>query len=161
MADETEELGSRLAVLEAQLAGDLTARPEGPVARQIDEALNELDLGDANSVIFFGAKAQQKLAGISDSMLEQVRTKDAGPAGDALNRMVQKLRELDVTGVDAGQRPGLVSRLLGVKNDLKKYVDKYEDVRTQVDRITLELEQHKTKLLEDVIRLDRLYDANL
>jgi uncharacterized protein YaaN involved in tellurite resistance len=161
MADENEELGSRLAVLEAQLAGDLAARPEGPVAEQIDQALKELDLTDANSVIFFGAKAQQKLAGISDSMLEQVRTKDAGPAGDALNRMVQKLRELDVTGVDPGQRPGLVARLLGVKNDLKKYVDKYEDVRAQVDRITLELEQHKTKLLEDVIRLDRLYDANL
>src|ERR671932_758649 len=115
MPDETEELGSRLAVLEAQLAGDLSVRPEGSVAEQIDQALKELDLTDTNSVIFFGAKAQQRLAGISDSMLEQVRTKDAGPAGDALNRMVQKLRELDVTGVEAGQRPGIVGRLLGVK----------------------------------------------
>ena len=94
-------------------------------------------------------------------MLEQVRAKDAGPAGDALSRMVQKLRELDVSGVDPNERPGLIARLLGVKNDVQKYVDKYDDVRGQVDRITNELEQHKTKLLTDIVRLDKLYDANL
>jgi uncharacterized protein YaaN involved in tellurite resistance len=94
-------------------------------------------------------------------MLEQVRAKDAGPAGDALSRMVQKLRELDVSGVDPNERPGLIARLLGVKNDVQKYVDKYDDVRGQVDRITNELEQHKTRLLTDIVRLDKLYDANL
>ena len=48
-----------------------------------------------------------------------------------------------------------------MKNDVQKYVDKYDDVRGQVDRITNELEQHKTRLLTDIVRLDKLYDANL
>jgi uncharacterized protein YaaN involved in tellurite resistance len=155
------ELSTRLVALEKDLVGDLQIRMEGPVAEQIDRAVKELDLTDTNSIIFFGAKAQQELATISDSMLEQVRAKDAGPAGDALSRMVQKLRELDVSGVDPNERPGLIARLLGVKNDVQKYVDKYDDVRGQVDRITNELEQHKTRLLTDIVRLDKLYDANL
>lgn len=155
------ELSTRLKALENELVGDLQIRMEGPVAEQIDRAVKEIDLTDTNSIIFFGAKAQKELAAISDSMLEQVRAKDAGPAGDALTRMVQKLRELDVTGVDPRERPGLLSRLLGVKNDVQKYVDKYDDVRGQIDRITNELEQHKTRLLTDIVRLDKLYDANL
>jgi uncharacterized protein YaaN involved in tellurite resistance len=160
-AEKEQELSTRLVALEKELVGDLQIRMEGPVAEQIDRAIRELDITDTNSIIFFGSKAQQQLSSISDSMLEQVRTKEVGPAGDALNRMVQKLRDLDVTGVDPSERPGLLRRLMGAKNQVQKYVDKYEDVRGQIDKITTELEQHKTKLLTDIVRLDKLYDANL
>jgi uncharacterized protein YaaN involved in tellurite resistance len=34
-------------------------------------------------------------------------------------------------------------------------------VRDHIERITLDLERHKTRLLTDVTALDRLYDANL
>ena len=44
---------------------------------------------------------------------------------------------------------------------MQKYLDKYEDVRGQIDTISTELEQHKTKMLTDIVRLDKLYDANL
>jgi uncharacterized protein YaaN involved in tellurite resistance len=160
-AQKEQELSTRLVALERELVGDLQIRMEGPVAAQIDQAIRELDITDTNSIIFFGSKAQQQLSSISDSMLEQVRAKEVGPAGDALNRMVQKLRDLDVTGVDPSERPGLLRRLMGAKNQVQKYVDKYEDVRGQIDKITTELEQHKTRLLTDIVRLDKLYDANL
>jgi uncharacterized protein YaaN involved in tellurite resistance len=161
VAEKEQELSTRLVALERELVGDLQIRMEGPVAAQIDQAIRELDITDTNSIIFFGSKAQQQLSSISDSMLEQVRAKEVGPAGDALNRMVQKLRDLDVTGVDPSERPGLLRRLMGAKNQVQKYVDKYEDVRGQIDKITTELEQHKTRLLTDIVRLDKLYDANL
>ncbi|NJM55495.1 MAG: hypothetical protein HC841_05915, partial [Verrucomicrobiae bacterium] len=35
-----------------------------------------------------------------DTMLENVRTKDMGPAGNALNAMVAKLREIDISDID-------------------------------------------------------------
>jgi uncharacterized protein YaaN involved in tellurite resistance len=123
--------------------------------------MRELDVTDSNSIIFFGSKAQQQLSTISDTMLENVRTKDIGPAGTALNNMVQKLRELDLGDLDPRQRPGFFGRLLGVKTEVQKYLDKYEDVRGQIDTISNELEQHKTKMLTDIVRLDKLYDANL
>ena len=44
---------------------------------------------------------------------------------------------------------------------MQKYLDKYEDVRSQIDTITTQLEQHKTKMLTDIVRLDKLYEANL
>jgi uncharacterized protein YaaN involved in tellurite resistance len=157
----TEDFATRLASFNQELAGDLQINLEGPVEQQVQQAMRELDVTDTNSIIFFGSKAQQQLSTISDTMLENVRTKDIGPAGAALNNMVQKLRELDLGDLDPRQRPGFFGRLLGVKTEVQKYLDKYEDVRGQIDAIANELEQHKTKMLTDIVRLDKLYDANL
>ena len=157
----TDDLAVAVAVLDRELVQDLQIELDGPVAEQIDRAARELDLDDTNSIIFFGSKAQAQLTTISDSMLEQVRTKDVGPAGNALNRMVQKLRDLDVTGIDARSKPGLIGRLLGAKNQVQQYIDRYEEIRTQIDTITNDLERHKTTLLTDIVRLDKLYEALL
>jgi uncharacterized protein YaaN involved in tellurite resistance len=158
---EAEKLAASLTAFDAELARDLEIKLEGDVQQQIGTALAEIDMSDSKSIIFFGTKAQQQLTQISDSMLEEVRTKDIGPAGSALNAMVQKLRELDFSSVDPRDRPGFLARLFGLKNQVQKHLDQYEGVRDQIDRITNDLEGHKTKLLTDVIKLDKLYDANL
>jgi uncharacterized protein YaaN involved in tellurite resistance len=158
---EAEKLAASLTALDSELARDLELKLEGDAQQQVQTALAEIDIGDSKSIIFFGTKAQQQLTQISDSMLEEVRTKDIGPAGSALNSMVQKLRELDFSSVDPRDRPGFLSRLFGLKSRVQKHLDQYESVRDQIDRITNDLEGHKTRLLTDVIKLDKLYDANL
>ena len=61
--------------------------------QRIDGLMNEINLGDSNSIIFFGSKAQQELTTISDSMLEGVRNKDCllytspSPRDATLSRM--------------------------------------------------------------------------
>lgn len=143
-------------------AGDDLVIEAGPADdARIAAAAAEIDLADSRSIVFFGSKMQQQLTTVSDTMLEAVRAKEVGPAGDALGRLVRKLRELDVSGIDPSERPGFLGRLLGMKSEVMKYVDRYEDVRDQVDAITDELERHKTTLLTDIVRLDRLYDATL
>jgi uncharacterized protein YaaN involved in tellurite resistance len=161
VATSAGELSTQMAALSQELVNDLQIKLEGPVEQQVAKAMGELDVHDSNSIIFFGAKAQQQLTTISDTMLENVRTKEVGPAGDALNSMVRKLKELDVSDVDPTDRPGILGRLFGVKSEIEKYIDQYTDVRGQIDKITTELEQHKTKMLTDIIKLDKLYDANL
>ena len=156
-----EPLSGQLAAFEQELTGDLQIKLDGPIEQQVQQALRELDVTDTNSIIFFGSKAQQQLTTISDTMLENVRTKDVGQAGNALNAMVAKLREVDIGDVDPTDRPGFFGRLFGIKSEVQKYLDKYEDVRCQIDGITTELEQHKTKMLTDIVKLDKLYDANL
>ena len=94
-------------------------------------------------------------------MLEGVRNKDVGPAGQDLNNMVTVLRGFDVSGFDPNKKPGFFSRLLGRATPAVQFVQEYEGVRRQIDTITDNLEDHKTKLLTDIASLDRLYDANL
>ena len=67
---------------------------------RIDRLMNEINLTDSNSIIFFGSKAQQELTSISDNMLEGVRNKDLGSAGKSLNNMVSVLRGFEVEDFD-------------------------------------------------------------
>ncbi len=157
----TAELAQSIEALADELSQDLEIRLEGDTAAQIAEAMSEIDMSDTKSILFFGTKAQQQLTSISDMMLEEVRTKDIGPAGDALNSMVQQLRALKFDDIDPRDKPNWLERLFGIKNEVMKYIDDYESVRDQIDKITTELEIHKTKLLTDITKLDKLYDANL
>lgn len=128
---------------------------------EIKGLLAELDLTDSSSVMHFGASAQQQLTAVSDQMLDGVRSKDSGPAGASLSEMVGTLRGFDVEALDPNGKPGFLSRLFGAGKPIVRFLQEYEGVRDHIDRITLDLERHKTRLLTDVTSLDRLYDANL
>lgn len=132
---------------------------------RIDQLMNEISLTDSNSIIFFGSKAQQELTSISDSMLEGVKNKDVGSAGDSLNSMVSVLRGFEVEDFDPNNRPGflvrLFKKLFGGVTPVAKFIQQYEGVRRQVDTVTDDLEKHKTLLLRDITSLDKLYKANL
>ncbi len=125
---------------------------------RIDALMSELNVRDTNSIIFFGSKAQENLTTISDNMLEGVRNKDIGEAGGALNNMVATLRGFDTDGL---QKPGFFARLFGKATHIVKFLQRYESVQKQIDKISNELDGHKTQLLTDITSLDRLYTANL
>jgi uncharacterized protein YaaN involved in tellurite resistance len=142
---------------------DIVALADAPPAEQaeIKGLLAELDLTDSSSIMHFGARAQQQLTAVSDQMLEGVRSKDTGPAGHSLSEMVGTLRGFDVEALDPNAKRGLLARLFGAGKPIVRFLQEYEGVRDHIDRITLDLERHKTRLLTDVTALDRLYDANL
>ena len=133
----------------------------GDERKEIESLIQQIDIKDTSSIIFFGAKAQQQLTAVSDQMLEGVRNKDTGPAGEALNDMVSTLRGFQLDNLDPNQKPTLFARLLGRAKPVAKFLQQYEEVRKQIDKITDDLEQHKVTLLTDITSLDRLYTANL
>lgn len=138
------------------------AEPSTLQASQLPAALlTELDLHDSHSILFFGSQAQEELTRISDTMLERVKTKDLGAAGNALNEMVLALRGFDPVGLDSESRPGWFGRLLGRGRDAARLLQRYEQVRDQIEAVTTRLERHQTELLVDIETLDRLYAANL
>lgn len=127
----------------------------------IDSKVAEIDINDSKSIIYFGSKAQEELTNISDKMLEGVKNKDMGSAGGDLNEMVSTLRGFDVEALDPNKKPGFFAKILGKAKPIAKFLQKYEDVRKQIDTITDKLDTHKTTLLTDITMLDRLYEANL
>jgi uncharacterized protein YaaN involved in tellurite resistance len=147
----------------ASSASDLVEGQQADPERRarIEQAIREIDLRDSNSIVFFGSKAQEKLTIISDTMLEGVRNKDVGPAGAALNEMLSMLRGFNAGAIDPNRQPRLLDRLFGAGKPVAKVLQRYEEVRLQIDRIGDRLDSHKTELLGDIVALDRLYAANL
>lgn len=134
---------------------------EGEERAEIEALMAEIDLTDANSIIFFGSKAQQELTTISDKMLEGVKNKDLGRAGEVLNEMVSTIRGFDIDEIDPNRKPGFFARMFGKVKPLAKFLQRYEQAKNQIEAISDKLESHKTQLLTDITSLDRLYDANL
>lgn len=128
---------------------------------KIGQLLTEINMSDTKTIMFFGSKAQEQLTTISDKMLDGVKNKDIGPAGNDLSEMVATLRGFDIDELDPNQKPGFFDRLLGKAKPVVKFLQQYETVRKQIDGITDKLEIHKTALLTDITALDRLYAANL
>jgi len=121
----------------------------------------EIDLKDSTSILFFGTKAQEQLTEISDKMLDGVKNKDVGSAGNALNEIISVLRGFDVVTLNPNKKPGLFDKMLGRAKPVAKFLQQYEEVKNQVESAAISLEQHKTKLLTDITYLDKLYEANL
>ena len=127
----------------------------------IGQYLSTIDMDDSKSIIFFGSKAQEQLTTISDRMLEGVKNKDIGTAGNDLNEMVAALRGFDADELDPNKEQGFFARMFGKAKPVVIFLQRYEEVRKQIDGIIDKMESHKTTLLTDITSLDRLYDANL
>ncbi len=129
--------------------------------RAIEQKLQEIHIDDTKSILFFGSQAQEKLTEVSDHMLERVKNKDMGTVGADLNNMVATLRGFDLDELDLNKKPGFFARLFGKARPVVKFLQRYEEVRKQIDSTVDKLEEHKTTLLTDITSLDRLYEANL
>jgi len=140
---------------------------ENPVAIQdtekarLEKALSELDFNDRTSIIYFGSSAQEELDDISNRMIDGVKNKDTGAAGQVLNEMVAVIKGFDLEELDPNKKLPWYKNLFGGTKPLVKFMQGYEEVRDQIDEIANDLEKHKSILMKDVVSLDKLYEANL
>ncbi|EEX16632.1 tellurite resistance protein TelA [Citreicella sp. SE45] len=135
------------------------ATPE--VSEEIRSRMAEIDMGDTNSIVSFGAGAQTELQEISQAMLDGVRNKDVGPAGDGLRDIVTTIRGFSVSELDVRRDRSWWEKLLGRTAPFAKFTARYEEVQGQIDRITDNLLRHEHVLLKDIKSLDLLYDKTL
>lgn len=136
-----------------------TATPDQ--AEIIRARMDEINIEDSQSVLRFGAQAQAGLQDISAKMLEDVRSKDLGPAGDGLRDMVTTIRGFSVSELDVRRDRTWMERLTGRATPFATFLARQERVRAQIDTITDGLLKHEHALLKDIRALDMLYDRSL
>ncbi|WP_295073163.1 toxic anion resistance protein [Tabrizicola sp.] len=130
-------------------------------AEAIRKRMSEVDLSNTQSIIAFGSSAQAELQVISQAMLQDVKNKDVGPAGDSLRKIVTTIRGFAVDELDLRRDASWWEKLLGRAAPFAEFVAQYEDVQGQIDKITSELLTHEHTLLKDIKSLDILYEKTL
>ncbi len=128
--------------------------------QEIQKIKASLRFHDRQSVLTYGVEAQEKLDTIATQMIEGVKNKDLDKAGESLNQMVLALRGFRVDDLRPEKVPWW-KRLLGMASGAAEALQRYEEVRDQIDLLANALEKHKAKLMQDVISLEKLYEANL
>ncbi|AZQ66316.1 toxic anion resistance protein [Silicimonas algicola] len=131
------------------------------ISAEIEKRIGEIDMSETNSIVSFGSSAQVELQEISQAMLQDVRNKDVGPAGDSLRQIVSTIRGFSISELDVRRKRSWWERLLGRAAPIHNFVAKFEEVQGQIDKITDNLLHHEHKLLKDIKSLDQLYDKTL
>jgi uncharacterized protein YaaN involved in tellurite resistance len=136
-------------------------KADAPVGSEIRKRMDEIDISDTNSIVSFGSAAQAELQEISQGMLQGVRNKDVGPAGDSLRGIVTTIRGFSVSELDVRRKRSWWEKLLGKAAPFAKFTARFETVQGQIDKITDELLHHEHTLLKDIKSLDLLYEKTL
>ena len=152
--------GSALAPLPEVQKDTLTERanltPEEQ--KQVDEFASKINLRDSGIILQYGAGAQRKMSGFSESALNNVRSKDLGEVGNMLSDLVVQLKSFDITEQD---KRGLAALFKKSANKVTAVKTQYAKVETNVGAIASSLEKHQLILMKDIAMLDKLYDQNV
>ncbi|MBY6200734.1 toxic anion resistance protein [Maritalea mobilis] len=151
------------AVVLPEPSADMVPLPaaDAPTAEQINRRMAEINMSDTNSIVTFGSNAQAELQAISQEMLQGVKNKDVGPAGDSLREIVGTIRGFSVDELDPNRKRSWWERLFGKAKPIHDFMAKYEEVQDQIDRITDNLLKHEHVLMKDIKSLDKLYEKTL
>lgn len=122
---------------------------------EITAAMTEVDLNNTNSITGFGAAASREATSVSRQMLDGVRNKDTGPAGEILNDMMLKVRGLGSPS-DSG---GIFGFIKSKASKLASWTQRFEEAQAQIDKMASDLEEHQDTMKTSVAMMDRLYDA--
>lgn len=159
---EVDEI-SRVILPEPKPANAIVPLAEAQPAEgaEIRKRMDEIDMSDTNSIVAFGSSAQAELQEISQAMLQGVRNKDVGPAGNSLRDIVTTIRGFSVSELDVRRERTWWEKLLGKAAPFAKFTAKFETIQGQIDKITDDLLNHEHTLLKDIKSLDMLYDKTL
>lgn len=151
------------AVLLPEPGGEIVSLDQAPAdkAAEIRARMGELDLRNTQSIISFGSAAQAELQVISQEMLNDVKNKDAGPAGDSLRKIVTTIRGFGGEELDLRRERSWWEKLTGQAAPFAEFLARYETVQSQIDKVTEDLLMHETTLLKDIKSLDKLYEKTL
>ena len=128
--------------------------------RAIDEFNAKIDVNDAIQILQFGSQAQTKISQFSDSVLEDVKTKNLGEVGDLLSNLVAQIKSFDSDIADQN-KSGLAKLFTSAKKQLDKIIAKYNKIDSNIDLIEKSLDNHKLQMLKDINIFDTMYQKNL
>lgn len=129
--------------------------------KRIDEIKESIDLTDSQVSIQYGINAQRNIAEFSDTILNNIRSKDSGYVGDLLSGLVTKVKGFDVANQKDGSFVKKIPILGSIVGKAKSMMAEYDKLSVQIDKIQAELDKSRMTMMKDVVMFDTMYERNL
>lgn len=125
--------------------------------KKINAIKENLDLRDASIASFYGTDSERNMAEFSDSILSQVRSKNAGDVGKNLTALL-----VAVKNNPPKENQGFLSKLFhGGKMEIERIIASYDSLSGQIDQISAQLQNQQKDLMKEIEIFQRLYQENL
>jgi len=126
---------------------------------KIDQIKNQIDLRNSQLSSVYGTNAQKGIAQFSDQILSEVRSKETGEVGELMTDLLVKVNDVDIQNF--GEKSLFDKFFGGPKKQVERYLAKYQNMETQIDKISAKLESARMELLKDIGVFDKLYEENI
>ena len=127
----------------------------------IEEFNKKLDVTDSAQILQYGVAAQEKISKFSDSILEDVKTRNTGEVGDLLANLVSQIKSFDKDVSGTGKKNFIEKIFNNAKKEFDFIVAKYSKIEKNIDTIEGGLEKDKLQMLKDITVFDTMYEKNL
>ncbi len=129
--------------------------------KAIDEFNKKINIEDSTEILQYGLPAQEKISKFSDSILEDVKTKNTGEVGELLASLVSQIKSFDAD-IANNEKKGFLGKLFSnAKKEFDFIVAKYSKIEKNIDTIENGLEKDKLQMLKDINIFDTMYEKNL
>lgn len=128
--------------------------------QKVEQIAAQIDVNDSQNIIQYGVGAQSNISNFADSILEQVKAKDAGEVGAVLTDLMLTVKKLDVESLSGESFMSKIPILGNLVGGAKKFVAQYQSIEHHIEEITDEMTKSRMQLIKDVTLLDALYDKN-
>ncbi len=133
--------------------------------KQIEQKAQELsktiDPAKPESLSNFGVETQRKLGYFSNELLTQVKAKDSGDAGTAINELLNQINQIKV---EEPEKKGRFSRMFSgipfmqkVSDKSRRIASQYNSISENVDDVVLKLEKTRQSVLKDSTSLEVMF----
>ena len=144
--------------IEKTLNYDLLTKAE---QKAIDEFNEKIDINDSTQILQYGIAAQEKISKFSDSVLEDVKTKNTGEVGELLADLVSQIKSFDADLAGSSKKSIFGKLFSNAKKEFDFLVAKYSKIEKNIDTIEHGLEKDKLQMLKDINIFDTMYEKNL
>lgn len=143
---------------EAEKITQADFKPLAPEEREkVDSIKDSLDLRDSSMSSLYGTATQKNMAEFSDSILDQVKSRDAGDVGEMLTDLLVKVKN-----GNPAESQGFFTKLFrNGKMQMDKVLTSYESLSGQIDQLSAQLQDQQKDLMKQVQIFDQLYQQNL
>lgn len=135
---------------------DLTADEK----KKVEDLTSQININDSQGIIQYGIGAQSNISNFADSILEQVKAKDAGEVGATLTDLMLTVKKLDVDSLSSESFMSKIPLLGSLVNSTKKFIAQYQSIEHHIEEIIDEMNKARMQLLKDITLLDALYEKN-
>ncbi len=144
--------------VQAEIARQLDSGLTEEEKKTVEEFSRQIDISNSEHVMLYGADAQKKVSDFADSILADIKNKDAGAVGDMMSKLIGELQNFE----SATEKPkGIRAWFSSPEKYIAQVRSRFDTVSKNVETIAGALEGHQVQLLKDVAMLNHLYDMNI
>jgi uncharacterized protein YaaN involved in tellurite resistance len=123
---------------------------------KVEAAKRDLNIEERANIVTYGDGAQKRVSDFADRILAETRNKEMGKTGDLLADVLSKAKGLDPASI--GKLNWFQRLFTSMQARINRFKEKFSDVASQIDRVTIELDKHKEGLRRDITMLDDLHE---